>query len=218
MLLLASISTFGLNLNLLSTNLKSTKLFSSEFVSPIPELIKLDFSTKTFFVPLLIVSKFDICILSKILKDDVCFVTIRNSLNISFEVKVEKSIISIKLSNSASVFENCFSISSTIKTSFVLQLIKSVNLIFLNNTNLELSPTTSTSLTKSISFISSTLFSLMRSTIRLTLDVDPTPTGADDNTSVSAKFFIPLVWSKLLTCVLNVCHSIGLWMEYDIFW
>ena len=88
MLLLASISTFGLNLNLLSTNLKSTKLFSSEFVSPIPELIKLDFSTKTFFVPLLIVSKFDICILSKILKDDVCFVTIRNSLNISFEVKV----------------------------------------------------------------------------------------------------------------------------------
>ena len=84
---------------------------------------------------------------------------------------------------------------------------------------MEESPIVSISFTKSKSYIVSTLFSSIISWSIVVAFTDlEISEFAVDVIPVSAKFFNPLVWTKLLTGVLRSWYVIGLFIVYERFW
>ena len=109
-------------------------------------------------------------------------------------------------------------ISSCNKTLFVLHLVKSVKVLFLNVKNLDPLTLVSKSLAKSKLLIASTLCLSLSSSIlptsRTTVWFDsrtlPNPTARLDVIAVSAKFLSPEGWTKRFTGFTNFSHSIEL--------
>ena len=66
--------------------------------------------------------------------------------------------------------------------------------------------------------IVSTLFSVIKSLDSTKAETDDIPEAAVDFTSVSEKFFNPVVWTNLLTGSTISVYAIGLWTVYDRFW
>ena len=207
----------GVNLNVVfsvetsSSKLYPTKLSVSSFCKSTPALFKLDFCIKKLSLPSPNNIRSDISILLN--NEVLLLVTIKRLLNNSVWLSVGNSNNSKKLSGLPWRLVNSLLMSSIIRTSFVLHSMKSDNLISLNRINLPVLSETSVSTTKSIFFISSTLFSSNKSSMMLRPLVTPTVADVDEVIPVSAKFFIPLVCKILLTGVFKLSHSIGLWIE-----
>ena len=113
------------------------------------------------------------------------------------------------------VLENLLLISSCTNTLLVLHLVKSVNTLFDNSTNLELLVLVSKSREKSKLLIASTLCLSSKPNTLLTsrtiksfvIAVIPTPTVTLLSIEVSEKFFNPAGWTRRFTGFTNLSHS-----------
>ena len=103
------------------------------------------------------------------------------------------------LSGLDSKLENCWFILSIGMTLFVLQSTKLMNLVLLNCTKFETSPSDSSSLAKSIPLKISTLDSSIVSLMEIDCSEEPILDFASDEIWVSEKFFSPEVWTSLPT-------------------
>ena len=134
-------------------------------------------------------------------------------------------VTSISVVGSPSTLENFELISSINITSFVSDSVKSVNLVFFNCMNLDLE--VSTSPASSLVFVCkptnvslpwsklnnvSTLNCSITSRVITVWSLVAILTWVVDVIPVSAKFLVPTVWTKLLTGLSSLFHSIGLWI------
>ena len=120
---------------------------------------------------------------------------------------------------SDSEFENLPLISSIFNTFIFVNSVKLVSFTFSSFKNFEVELTISSSTTLSKLLIVSTRFSEIKSymTVNPSLVLSK-PALTEDDIPVSAKFFNPLVWTKLSTGACWSLYVIELFTEYDKFW